>query len=197
MLELGKRTVQSNIIDEINDIGYAMVRPDGLQLGLDEEIIRRISDSGLVILKRKISVITPEQVDGLYPELHERSYYPPMKQALIGRKVMSLAIGGGASVGSTLLKIKGSAMHTSGSIRGDYSLGHLLSGDLHKNYIMGCLSEEQLHSPEWEPVMREDRMHSDETTAEAVNSINVMFEDYERAELLSRFPNLRNILLNS
>lgn len=197
MLGIESNPNRSDRVEGINELGYVMVRPDGLQIGADEEIIRRITDSRLEVLKRKLSIINPKQVDDLYPRLLEEPYYPSMKQSLAGKKVMSLVVGGSTNVGDTLLELKGSALHTSGSIRGDFSRGHLLSGDMYKNYLMGCLSEEQLQSPEWGDVMREDRMHSDETTDEAVNSIKVMFQDHELRELVSRFPSLHTLLLDS
>ncbi|MEI6755840.1 MAG: nucleoside-diphosphate kinase [bacterium] len=183
------------LAESIHDVGYAMVRPDGLELGIAEDIIERIHDNGMQVLKRRISCISGDQVDALYPGLHERDFFNDMKASLVGKNVMSLIIGGEFNVGVQLLSVKGSALNTSGSIRADYSKGHLLEGELHLAFRNGLLSEEQLKTPECHSLLRDDRMHSDETTQEALNSIKTMFPVQDRSEVVRRFPNLRYKLL--
>lgn len=173
----------------VTEFGYAMIRPDGLAMGLDEPIIDRLEQAGLSIIARSISEISPEQIDALYPDLHDKPYYSAMKAGMVGQRVMSLIVSG-SDVTNRMRELKGSAKNTSGSIRGDFSGGHLLSPDLHARFLAGTLNDEDRSTPEWKAVMRDDRLHTDVTEAEAANSIAVMFAPEQLQEAASRFPGL-------
>ena len=182
------RVESSSNSNYANGIGFAMVRPDAMDCHLDSEIIHRIEQSGLHILKRKISTLSEEHVDGIYRNLLNRPYYQPLRSSLVGRVAMSLIVGGSDNVSAQLTAMKGSAEDTCGTIRGDLSAGHLLNGDLYTDYINEQLSPAQLDSPEWSKVLRDDRIHTDETSEEAMNSIHTIFSRYELADLGNFIP---------
>jgi nucleoside diphosphate kinase len=181
-------------IEQYGDFGYAMIRPDAIEMGLDEPIIARLEAIGLLVVKRSLTVITNEQVDGLYPKLHNRSYYTSMKEGMVGRKVMSLIISGEQNVAQRLLIAKGSALTSIGSIRSDFSGGHLLADDLRQRFLAGELTATDLQAEALTTVMREDRLHTDETPLEAANSMHVMFTTDELSEAATRFPALASFL---
>jgi nucleoside diphosphate kinase len=176
------------------DFGYAMVKPDGLEIGLDEPIIERIENAGLTVIKRSLACITGNQIDGLYPTLHDRPFYESMKQAMVGRRVLSLIIAGDAGVGRQLLAIKGSSAHASGTLRADFSAGHLLDGEIRHRYLTGTLIPEDELSDEWKVVLRDDRVHSDETPEEAANSIRTMFTQHDLSEVSNRHSQFLDFL---
>jgi nucleoside diphosphate kinase len=176
------------------EFGFAMIRPDSLELGLDEPIIERLEESGISVAKRSIHVMDEADVDSLYPYLHDRSFYPSMKAGMVGRRVMSLIMVGGPGIAERLKTAKGRVSEPSGSIRADYSGGHLLTGALYERFLRGILSEADKKTPEWRDVMRNDRVHSDESPEETANSIRVMFPGYDILEVAERFPELASFL---
>ena len=91
-----------------SDIGFAMVRPDGSSLHLDEVIINRVEPEKLHIVQRKLLKLGDMQVDSIYGNLKDRSFYAGLKSSLVGSYVMDLVVGGDCAVSKRLVDIKGS-----------------------------------------------------------------------------------------
>lgn len=157
------------------DFGFAMVKPDGVELGISDDVTSRIESAGLCIDRRKLSVIEPAQVDAIYPDLVTRPFYPAMKESIVGRRALSLIVVGEHSVSETLMAIKGSIFDVSGTVRGDYSLAHSLPDEYRELYMAGLLTEAMLLDAGFGHVIRDDRMHCDENTVEATQSIKAIF----------------------
>lgn len=159
------------------DFGFAMVKPDGVELGISDDVIERIERAGLYIENRRLSIVEPSQVDAIYPDLMTRPFYPAMKDSIVGKRALSLLVLGDSEVSQTLMTIKGSIFDIGGTVRGDYSLARTLPPEYQRLYMAGQLTEEILLDAGFDHVMRYDRMHCDENSVEAERSINAIFRN--------------------
>ena len=167
---------QVDLSEKAPQVGFAMVKPDGVELGISDDVRDRIVRAGLHIEKQKFSTLSPYHIDTIYADLTHRSFYPAMKDSMVGRQALSLLVLGKCDVCDQLMQIKGSVLDVSGSVRGDYSLAHSLPPELKQLYLNGKLTEDILLAEGFANVMRDDRMHCDESIREARRSIYAIFE---------------------
>ncbi len=177
---------------EVCDFGFAMVRPDALDMHLEEAIIDRIeANAELKVIKRKILKLDGNHVDNIYSDLVDRSFYPGFRESLVGKHVMSLLIGGNQDVSDELMNIKGTVWGPPGSVRSDFSLAHLLTGDELAMFHAGKLGENHLAPDVATDIMRYDRMHCEEDahgTRKAVRTVFTEAEIEETSTLYSELP---------
>lgn len=59
-----------------------MIKPDGVRMGLTEEIVRRIQDKGFEIKLFDVRKLTGEILDEHYAHVADKPFYPGMKELL-------------------------------------------------------------------------------------------------------------------
>ena len=156
------------------DYGFAMIKPDGLELGIEHDATIRIEKAGLQIFDQRLHDLEARHVDAIYAEHTDKPFYRDLRESLIGKTALSLIVLGD-SVADTLMNIKGSALDISGSIRADYSLAHSLPEPLHSAYQNGTLTSTQLFQAGFGDVMAFNRIHCDEDLIGAERSIQAVF----------------------
>jgi nucleoside diphosphate kinase len=178
------------------DFGLALVRPDAYTLGLDEAIVASIEGVGLHVLKRKSMIINDAQFETVYEDLKPKPYYGEAQRSMVGKRIMPLVIGGEMGVSAALCLLKGSALDTVQTVRGNYSGGHLLPQELRDKFLSGTLDATDMALPEVVEIMREDRMHCEESEAEAIRAMRALFTDDELKEIVERYPEFLDFLVN-
>jgi nucleoside-diphosphate kinase len=103
-------------------VTFGLVKPEAFDRGLIQEIERRIEDSGLKIVDKKVMVMDEHQLDILYG--HVRSKRPEIYELLRAhmRRPVEVLIVEGEDAVERLLKIRGSPTQKEsqpGTIRGD------------------------------------------------------------------------------
>ena len=185
-----ERLSNSNDRNEVTSFGFVMVRPDGMRLSLDEAIIDRIESADLAIVKRKMFILTDTQVDKIYLDLTDRDFYPEFKRSLVGRHVMGILIGGKDDAAGRLMEVKGTVWDNEGTVRGDFSLAHLLTGNELELFRQGGLREEHLPADVATDIMRYDRMHCEEDDDGTRKAVDAVYTEDEINEAATRFSQL-------
>jgi nucleoside-diphosphate kinase len=177
----------------LKSFSFGFLKPDALEDGLEGEIFERIESVGLIILARKRTVLSPEQIEKIYPHVGDRPFFEGVKEYLAGKEVVVFIVGSEfCDAIGVLDRIKGHN-HVSGTIRGDlvretvvwYSEGEIR------------LWEEGDH-PRQEEVslnrMMLNRLHSADDMAEVKRCICGFFSSGEIEDLSRRFPFLGALL---
>ncbi len=100
----------------------AIIKPDGTERGLADEIVLRIKSTGLAVTDSKDIFVTKEQAEKLYAEHKGRHYYEHLLEYIMSGKVRVVKISGDDAV-SMLRSLMGSTDPSKaqpGSIRYDF-----------------------------------------------------------------------------
>lgn len=115
-----------------------IVKPDGMDRGLLDEISDRIRGAGLDIADQKEIYVTREQAERLYREHKERPFYRGLVEYIMSGRVAVLKVAGDGAV-AKIRSLMGSTdprQAEKGTIRGD--LGpKVQDGKLIKNTVHG------------------------------------------------------------
>jgi len=132
---------------------FGMVKPEGLERHLVEEIEERIFATGLDIEEEESLVMSVEQFEMLYGHAKKSmtpAMYDKMKDYLTTNEVLVLKINGESAI-EKLLKLRGSSnakYAAPGTIRGDYARNQdyaelFKKGDIAKNVFHAADSADE------------------------------------------------------
>ena len=108
---------------------YIMIKPDGVRMGLTEEIIRRIQSKGFEIKLFDVRKLTGEILDEHYAHVADKPFYPGMKDFMLSDYVVPMIVYGENAVQGMrdLMGPTKSAEAPEGTIRGDYGNKEIVS----------------------------------------------------------------------
>jgi nucleoside-diphosphate kinase len=113
------------LFDMGEEVSFGLIKPEGIERKLVEEIERRISDSGLEIVREKEVVMKEEQFELVYGHAKEKipNTYDMMKEYMTSNTSKILEVRGENAV-ERLLKLRGASnarYAAAGTIRGDFA----------------------------------------------------------------------------
>ena len=120
------------------DRTFVMVKPDGVQRGLVGEIVSRLEKKGLKLVAARFEKLSEPRVTDQYREHLSKSFFPSLKQYIMGGPVF-LMVWEGHNVVSIVRKVIGATNPQEaapGTIRGDYGI------DIGRNVIHASDSPE-------------------------------------------------------
>ena len=119
---------------------YIMIKPDGVRMGLTEEIIRRIQSKGFTIKLFDVRKLSGEIIDGHYAHVADKPFYPGMKEFMLSDYVVPMIVYGENAVQGMrdLMGPTKSIEAPAGTIRGDYGNKEIVN----ENVIHGSDSRE-------------------------------------------------------
>jgi len=75
-------------------LSLVLIKPDAFDRGLAETILTMLFDDGFRIEQMKTTEMTPELCDRHYAEHTAKDWYPGLKEAMCGKKLLALALNG-------------------------------------------------------------------------------------------------------
>ncbi len=101
---------------------YIMIKPDGVRMGLTEEIIKRILKKGYEIKLFDVRKLNSEILDEHYAHVKDKPFYPEMKEFMLSDYVVPMIVYGENAVQGMrdLMGPTKSCDALPGTIRGDY-----------------------------------------------------------------------------
>ena len=119
---------------------YIMIKPDGVRMGLTEEIIRRIHSKGFEIKLFDVRKLTGDILDEHYAHVADKPFYPGMKEFMLSDYVVPMIVYGENAVQGMrdLMGPTKSIEAPAGTIRGDYGNKEIVN----ENVIHGSDSRE-------------------------------------------------------
>jgi nucleoside-diphosphate kinase len=103
---------------------YVMIKPDGVARGLIARIIQRFEDTGLVIERLELGVVSREQAEANYAEHEGKPFYEGLLAYITSGPVVKMVLSGPESV-MVVRKLMGATNPRDaapGTVRGDYGL---------------------------------------------------------------------------
>lgn len=103
---------------------YVMIKPDAVARGLIAPIIQRFENTGLVIERMELGVVTREQAEANYAEHEGKPFYEGLISYITSGPVVKMVLRGPESV-MVCRKLMGATNPRDaapGTIRGDYGL---------------------------------------------------------------------------
>ena len=119
---------------------YIMIKPDGVRMGLTEEIVRRIQGRGFEIKLFDVRKLDGDILDEHYAHVKDRDFYPEMKKFMLSDYVVPMIVYGENAI-QGMRDLMGPTKSTeapAGTIRGDYGNKEILN----ENVIHGSDSQE-------------------------------------------------------
>ena len=119
---------------------YIMIKPDGVRMGLTEEIIRRILKKGYEIKLFDVRKLDGDILDEHYAHVADKPFYTEMKEFMLSDYVVPMIVYGENAVQGMrdLMGPTKSSEAPSGTIRGDYGNKEIVN----ENVIHGSDSRE-------------------------------------------------------
>ena len=119
---------------------YIMIKPDGVRMGLIEEIIRRIHSKGFEIKLFDVRKLTDDILDEHYNHIKDKPFYPVMREFMLSDYVVPMIVYGENAVQGMrdLMGPTKSSEAPQGTIRGDYGNKEIVN----ENVIHGSDSRE-------------------------------------------------------
>jgi len=99
------------------------VKPDGVRRGLVGEVIKRIEQTGLRLIKLDMRALSDAEVDQHYVEHVEKAFYPQLRDFIRSGPIVCMVVEGEQAV-AIVRKLVGetdSAKALPGTIRGDFA----------------------------------------------------------------------------
>ncbi len=124
----------------MNEYTYIMIKPDGVRMGLTEEIIKRIKNKGFEIKLFDVRKLTSDILDEHYAHVKDKPFYPEMKEFMLSDYVVPMIVYGKNAVQGMrgLMGPTKSIEAPQGTIRGDYGNKEIVN----ENVIHGSDSRE-------------------------------------------------------
>ena len=112
---------------------YIMIKPDGVRMGLTEEIIRRIKSKGFEIKLFDVRKLTEEVLDEHYAHVKDKPFYPAMKEFMLSDYVVPMIVYGKNAIQGMrdLMGPTKSCDAPNGTIRGDYGNKEVINENAH------------------------------------------------------------------
>jgi len=119
---------------------YIMIKPDGVRMGLTEEIIKRIQNKGFEIKLFDVRKLSEGVLDEHYAHVKDRPFYPEMKEFMLSDYVVPMIVYGKNAVQGMrdLMGPTKSSEAPKGTIRGDFGNKEIIN----QNVIHGSDSRE-------------------------------------------------------
>ncbi len=120
------------------DRSFVMIKPDGVQRGLVGEIVSRLEAKGLKLVAARFEKLTDARVSEQYKEHLTKSFFPSLKQYIMGGPCF-LMVWEGRNVVTIVRKLIGLTNPQEaapGTIRGDFGV------DIGRNVIHASDSQE-------------------------------------------------------
>jgi nucleoside-diphosphate kinase len=103
-----------------------LIKPDAVRRGLVGEIVGRFERKGLTIEAMVLRTMSAELADEHYAEHLDKSFYPPLKDFMVGAPLVAMVLSGdnAIEVVRTLAGATDGRRAAAGTIRGDLSLSN-------------------------------------------------------------------------
>ncbi len=113
-------------------------KPDAVRRGLVGEVIRRLEQKGLTLVRMELRRLDRGTAEDHYGEHRERPFFGELVEFITGGPLVALVVEGPNAVAGTrrLMGVTNPVEATPGSIRGDYAL------EIGQNLVHGSDSEE-------------------------------------------------------
>jgi len=98
-----------------------MIKPDGVARGLEDEILKRVEQTGLKVIKKYKHKITQDQAADLYSPHFEKHFYPGLVDFITSGPVICTLVEGENAIGRLrdLMGATDPREAAAGTIRGD------------------------------------------------------------------------------
>jgi nucleoside-diphosphate kinase len=115
-----------------------LVKPDGVRRGLVGEVIRRLENKGLSLLRMQLRTLDRGTAEQHYGEHRERPFFGELVDFITGGPLVALVVEGPNAVAGVrrLMGVTNPVEATPGSLRGDYAL------EIGQNLVHGSDSPE-------------------------------------------------------
>ena len=115
-----------------------LVKPDGVRRGLAGEVISRLENKGLTLVKMELRTLDRATAEQHYGEHKERPFFGELVDFITGGPLVALVVEGPNAVAATrrMMGVTNLVEATPGSLRGDYAL------EIGQNLVHGSDSEE-------------------------------------------------------
>jgi nucleoside-diphosphate kinase len=103
---------------------YVMIKPDAVKRGLIAQIVQRFEDTGLVIERLELGMVTSDQAKANYAEHEGKPFYAGLIEYVTSGPVVKMVLAGPEAV-MVVRKLMGATNPRDaapGTIRGDYGL---------------------------------------------------------------------------
>jgi len=115
-----------------------LVKPDGVRRGLAGEVIRRLENKGLTLVRMELRTLDRATAEEHYGEHRERPFFGELVEFITGGPLVAMVLEGPNAVAGTrrLMGVTDPVEATPGSLRGDYAL------EIGQNLVHGSDSPE-------------------------------------------------------
>ncbi len=115
-----------------------LVKPDGVRRGLAGEVISRLEQKGLTLVRMELRTLDRETAEQHYGEHRERPFFGELVEFITGGPLVALVVEGPNAVAGVrrIMGVTNPVEATPGSIRGDYAL------EIGQNLVHGSDSPE-------------------------------------------------------
>jgi nucleoside-diphosphate kinase len=115
-----------------------LVKPDGVRRGLAGEVISRLEQKGLTLVRMELRTLDRETAEQHYGEHRERPFFGELVEFITGGPLVALVVEGPNAVTGVrrIMGVTNPVEATPGSIRGDYAL------EIGQNLVHGSDSPE-------------------------------------------------------
>jgi nucleoside-diphosphate kinase len=115
-----------------------LVKPDGVRRGLAGEVISRLEQKGLTLVRMELRTLDRATAEEHYGEHKERPFFGELVEFITGGPLVAMVVEGPNAVAGTrrLMGVTNPVEATPGSIRGDYAL------EIGQNLVHGSDSPE-------------------------------------------------------
>lgn len=103
---------------------FVMLKPDALERGIEKDIVKRIEDIGIKVLRKKEIYVTRDQAERLYSAHKGKEYFEPLIEYIMSGKVLVMEVEGEDAI-EKMRKLMGPTNPKEapkGTIRGDYKV---------------------------------------------------------------------------
>ncbi len=99
-----------------------IVKPDGVERGLSDQIIKRFTDQGFIVVERRDMTISRDLAERHYAEHKEKPFYPSLVEYITSGPVVVAVLEGDDAIdrARVLMGKTNPAEATPGTIRGDF-----------------------------------------------------------------------------
>lgn len=113
------------------EMSFVMIKPDGIRKRLTTEIVKRLYQNGLKLVKLERMILTDEQIEKHYAHLLDKPFFPILKAYIKSGEVAAMIVEGEDAINKIRLLVgpTDSKKASPGTIRGDYGT------DVTKNVI--------------------------------------------------------------
>ena len=115
-----------------------LVKPDGVRRGLAGEVIRRLEQKGLTLVRLELRTLERATAEEHYAEHRERPFFGDLVEFITGGPLVALVVEGPNAVAAVrrMMGVTNPVEATPGSLRGDYAL------EIGQNLVHGSDSPE-------------------------------------------------------